>query len=187
MMTQISLIDNHSERVLESLISFFSNAENLKKVVQIVTEETQEAEQVWYDLWDLSFLATAQGEQLDQWGVIVGQSRLFSWSDDEYRKAIETKILANKSTGTPEEIIEIARRVLDPLPWYQWGGQAHYVIVWFISTLYSADWTDYVEDLLLQATPAGVSFSVTGAPFTGAYRLDSGPGLDVGKLAGTII
>lgn len=66
-----------------------------------------------------------RGVQLDRIGRLVGQPR--SGTDDEhYRYYLRARIRANKSSGTPEEIIAVFQAMLGAteLPWYTPGGNA---------------------------------------------------------------
>jgi len=57
-------------------------------------------------------LSTATGAQLDQYGQLVGMDRIANCQDDDYRRLISAKILANRSTGKPDELIAIAALLL---------------------------------------------------------------------------
>lgn len=56
------------------------------------------------DMW----IETAVGEQLDICGKHVDISR-GGRADEEYRRALQTKVVANVGSGTPEVIIEVAK------------------------------------------------------------------------------
>ncbi len=64
--------------------------------------------QVAEDRW----LTTAEGQQLDNLGDILQQPR--TSSDDElYRSRLRARILINKACGTAEELIHLARMLVD--------------------------------------------------------------------------
>jgi hypothetical protein len=55
----------------------------------------------------------AIGDQLDKWGLIVGEVR-GGLRDDDYRRFINARILTNRSHGTTDELIAIAQLVTAP-------------------------------------------------------------------------
>lgn len=59
--------------------------------------------------WDL---INATGETLNQIGRLVGQPRM-ALVDDDYRRYIAARIVANKSTGRIEDLVLITKLVLD--------------------------------------------------------------------------
>lgn len=66
-------------------------------------------------LWQLlteRAVDTAIGVQLDQLGSIVGQER-GGLDDDDYRRYIRARIMANRSRGTVEDLLRVARLVVD--------------------------------------------------------------------------
>ncbi|MEE8385484.1 MAG: hypothetical protein V3S01_06175 [Dehalococcoidia bacterium] len=58
-------------------------------------------------------LPNATGDALDQWGSLVGERR-GGLDDDDYRVFIEAKLLVLRSNGSPDELIEIFRRITAP-------------------------------------------------------------------------
>lgn len=95
-------------RAIDLLATQFQGAENLKKLVRIVTRPLQELEQVLTDLRDKRHLDDAFGAQLDGLGELVVEPR--NGRDDEtYREALRIRIFINVSDGEPETIITVLR------------------------------------------------------------------------------
>src|SRR6187551_1217545 len=80
---------------------------NLQKVIQAICALAQDVENVNWELKTERWLSTAEGQQLDEIGVILGLPRLPNESDEDYRERLQFQIFINTSSGTPEEIIRI--------------------------------------------------------------------------------
>ena len=63
-------------------------------------------EDVNFDLLQSLIFENAAGAQLDIWGAIVGEDR-GPLGDADYRRFILARILVNRCTGTPDELIRI--------------------------------------------------------------------------------
>lgn len=62
---------------------------------------------VWTnDLGQPGYLGSAAGSNLDQWGALIGQPRS-GLTDEEYRRFISARPMANRSTGTIDELTAI--------------------------------------------------------------------------------
>jgi hypothetical protein len=55
---------------------------------------------------------TAIGDQLDALGALVGQARA-GLSDDNYRRYVRARIMANRSKAIVEDLLQVARLILD--------------------------------------------------------------------------
>jgi len=79
-------------------------AENLKAMVGIFVDKVQELE-TQLALFDTKRnITNATGQHLDNIGEIAGEPRL-GRDDTEYRQAIQSRLLINQSSGTPEEML----------------------------------------------------------------------------------
>ena len=100
-------IEDHVDIALGRLFSQFDDAVNLRDVIRIFAERIQIEESLAYDVLVDRLLANAFGAQLDQYGTIVSEPR-DGLTDDEYRRAINAKILAGKRLSrTRNNLIEI--------------------------------------------------------------------------------
>lgn len=112
---------NHQSEVLALLTSQFSDSTLLRALIRIFCGPPdthlntlwtiQELEKVFIRLLSERFLdSTVQGELFDKLGEVVGRRRGFS-EDDEYLAELYLQIGINTSTGTPEELITIAKNI----------------------------------------------------------------------------
>ena len=85
--------------------------EHLAALVDALAEHIQEVEDAYWQLFEERRLAVAAGAQLDVLGSIVGQSRN-GHVDADYRTHIQARILANASSGTAEELLELVRALV---------------------------------------------------------------------------
>ncbi len=127
------------------------------------------------------------GAQLDQVGALVGQPRN-GLADEDYRRYCRAKILTNKSCGELERLIKISRLILD-LPAAR--ILVHYedyatVIVRIADVAISGDLADILIGFLRKAKAGGVRLVLEWSESLpeDTFRFDSGPGFDVGHLAG---
>lgn len=104
----------HADQAINHLIEFFRKGPRNQAYLRAVCAQLQELEQLFFDLYQQSFLSNAEGTQLDQLGEIVGEARQ-DRTDTLYRAAIRVRILVNKSNGRTEELITIALRYLEAL------------------------------------------------------------------------
>jgi len=102
----------HDTEALARLIEQFKELPNIAALINAYTEQTQDDEDVFWDLLLERALSTAIGAQLDGLGEIVGEERL-GRSDDDYRLAITARIKRNVMSGTGDEILEILALLTD--------------------------------------------------------------------------
>lgn len=143
-------------------IDVYREKADLLKLMSAFFEETQELEDVAFQLFTGFRLSTAQGAQLDAIGETVGVDRN-GLEDSNYRIRIRTRILLNQSSGTPEEIIAVVRRILSDL-----GAPPTLKYTPLYPAAYRLDAVGVVPDSLayeaslamLEATAAGVGASL---------------------------
>lgn len=175
------LIESHEEEMLERLISFFDNAENVKKLLSIAMDQVQDIEQTMYDLWWLCLLENAEGVQLDQYGRVLGQSRM-ELGDDDYRKMLLVRVQINRGQGEVTRLIDVMTKLVNDTVWYRGVYPAFFSLVWFVTPAMSGNYELFLKETVLELTPAGVGYEILEAPAVDAFRFDIGPGLDEGKL-----
>jgi len=108
----IERIDNHAEQALGRFTSQYAHAETLKDVTGVFVGRYQTLEDVVQELLRNRWIEGAQGQQLDELGAIVGETRL-ERIDAAYRPAIILRAELNRSGGEPESIIGWVRRAFD--------------------------------------------------------------------------
>lgn len=105
-------ITNHTARVRARIRQQFKGKANYDAFLNLMASPAQDIEDALYDLLTLRAIDTAEGDQLDNLGTIVGQER-GGLDDDTYRLYLRARIGANKSNGTYTDLIRIARLILD--------------------------------------------------------------------------
>ncbi|MFB6371637.1 MAG: hypothetical protein ABEN55_00645 [Bradymonadaceae bacterium] len=109
----LEYIPNYPEIAVDSLPTAFRQADDARALVASLAEGAQMLEDELFDLIVSSFLSTARGDQLDQWGELCGEPRQ-DLEDEDYRVFIHGRMMVNRSDGTPDELIEIYQRLTAP-------------------------------------------------------------------------
>lgn len=124
--TKVTQITDHRARAAAMFYRQFRNSPKLKAYFDAWMVQVQELEDA---LWALlvDTLETAIGAQLDQIGAVLKFGRGVL-NDATYRLALRAVILARKSTGTPEDLIAVARTFLDTITFDYTEGSASVVI-----------------------------------------------------------
>ncbi len=105
---KIDYIADWKKRLRGRLYTQFRNKVTWEGWVQLLgrqAQDTEDAAQSLLTLWDI---ANSEGVNLDRIGRAIGQKRLGS-DDATYRLYLFARVLANKSSGTPEEIYSVMR------------------------------------------------------------------------------
>jgi hypothetical protein len=84
----------------------------IEKILVILSEQAQELENALWDVYYYRSIDNAFGAVLDTLGALVGQPRN-GLDDADYRRYIRARIVANKSNSTVEDLILIARLILN--------------------------------------------------------------------------
>lgn len=105
-MSRMTQNNNISTDAIDRLLTQFKDQANIEALIQVYTDEMQEIEDVLFELRDNRSLDTAEGDQLDVLGAIVGQDR-GGRSDADYLNYIILKIAQNTSRGTAEDVFAI--------------------------------------------------------------------------------
>ncbi len=160
----------------------------ISDLIAILMAPLQEVEDVFQQLLTECSVTTAVGAQLDVVGALVGCRRK-GLGDDVYRTHIRATVSVNKSGGTINELLAIARLVLldDTITLdFKNHGTAAYTLM--LVGAVSTDIATAVATFVQRATSAGVRARVqySTTPADQWFRFDSGPGFDVGHLTGGI-
>lgn len=105
-------ITDHGQRALDRLPEQFKEQPNLASYLAVFTDQVQDIEDAFWQLFVERSIDTAVGAQLDMLGVIVGQERE-GRADEDYRRLIRARIKTNRSSGTINELATITRLVLN--------------------------------------------------------------------------
>jgi len=124
-------IPNHRAVALRELLSQFRNSPRLRALTETIGQVAQIAEDEWWNVYQGRVLELAEGDALDKLGELVGEAR-WSLTDDEYRRIIRARVMANICDDSIEELIAI---------WIQLTGPA---LQYRYNPLYPAGFTLYV-------------------------------------------
>lgn len=102
----IATISNHDEQAKNRLITQFRSKPNIDAFLGVYTTEVQGLETIYFQLLENRSIDASVGTQLDLIGTILNETRE-GLSDSDYRLKLIAKIAANISQGTPEDMINI--------------------------------------------------------------------------------
>ena len=107
-------VTNVEQLSLEMLIDRFKRP-RIEGMVSALVEPIQRLENGLCDIMHRRLLGNpeTEGEQLNVIGRIVGRPHRGGLDDADYLRLIEAQIEANRSSGTPEELLDVARRVMN--------------------------------------------------------------------------
>lgn len=150
------------------------------ELLAAVSAEVQEVEDMWLAMLASNAIDAAVGDQLDQIGALVAQPRGGAL-DVDYRRRIRAKVATNRSLGLVEDIVRLARLVVNDAGVavsLQNAGFASYIL----SLSGNAVTDDTAADLaafMRKATSAGVRGVLESATVDDddAFTLDGPAGL----------
>jgi hypothetical protein len=177
--------DDHATALAEDLLSWLRGQPKMLALTSAVGSQVQELEDSLLDLRQDRLIAGAIGEQLEQFGVLVGEPR-GSLADEDYRRFIQARILSNLCEGTPDELMTILRIIAGPVATgtdvvYRRRSVASFSLEYERGAALPADAAVRVGLQMVSVSPAGVELDVVEG-VTPAFRFDAGPGFDLGKL-----
>jgi hypothetical protein len=162
---------------------------DFEKLLIALVSPAQDIENMFQQLLTQRGLQTAVGVQLDQLGALVGCARAGN-PDDTYRRYIGAQILVNQSCGQINRLLLITRVIInDPTATLKARFEPNATVVIFIGE--SAVTYDVASGLIvfIRAAKAGgvrLILKFSEYPADETFTLDSGPGLDIGHLAGAL-
>jgi len=112
MSTSLSKVTSHELAGLGLMVEQFKEATNFRELIGSYLRQAQEVEDsLWAVL--LMTMANAEGDQLDEvYGNLVGIERN-GRTDADYRIALQAQISINRSSGTYDELLRLARLLVD--------------------------------------------------------------------------
>lgn len=113
MSQDVTQITTHAALALARLVEQYKGKPLFSALLNCITPQVQQIEDMLFSVRDGLQLANAVGAQLDVIGRIVGQAREAS-NDAEYRLRIAARIRANLSTGSTESILSVFSLLLPP-------------------------------------------------------------------------
>jgi len=101
-MGEIVRITDYYAEALELFIEQYKNSTNLQEVIRSSTLQADDLETAIFEVRDLFYIDTAEGEQLDVIGRVRNEERL-GRNDNDFRAAIQLRI-SLKISGTIRQI-----------------------------------------------------------------------------------
>lgn len=158
----------------------------VQNLIAVLAGPAQDIENALQQLLLNRAVDTAEGVQLDQLGVLVGQPR-GGLSDDDYRRYLRARIATNRSGGVTEDLIRVASLIVNNVSavYHVERSGVATVVVRVAGVAVTPATGHTLFTFLDQAASAGVRLMVLWSESVPAstFTLDSGPGLDVGHLA----
>jgi len=106
-MAELIQILDYDEDTLDKILEQFKNSDNLKSIIKAANISANELEDALFEIRDLFWLGTAEGNQLDVIGIIWGVPRS-GLNDTDYLQIIISRI-AIINSGEPESIISLIK------------------------------------------------------------------------------
>jgi hypothetical protein len=180
-------IPAHAQRSIDRAAAYIKDKPNFQAFIAAFTGSVFDLETMFAGLKVAFVIDTATGAQLDAVGEIVQQPR-DGRTDALYRMALRARVLANKASGTAEELYNIVRTVvpsatcaLTPYP------PASFVLQVFDYAFTADEWAQ-LDSFFSEAVAAGVNGTLQGMFGSRAtsFTLDgtSAQALDTGLLSG---
>lgn len=179
---------DHTADAVSMLLEQFRPATKLQGWLTAYIDQIQEIETALDPLISAREIDNATGITLDNLGSVVGESRK-GRADALYRVYIKVRILVNRSTGTAGELMTVAQLIAEQTAQDVWYQENDPKTVFIRARNFADSYPDETAALLRLAKPAGtrlVYVYAADADDDNLFTFDSGPGLDVGKLAGSI-
>ncbi len=184
----IDQVSDFQERTLGRLLSQFKGKVRIEALLTATATVVQELEDLFIgQLLNESEFDVAAGVHLEAWGKLVGEQR-GGLLDEDYRRFISAKILANKCLGRTDEFIRIFDLVTGD------SEVRENKLLWLGFELYtyrqsgddlSDDLKSRIFRMLESIRPDGVNMTLVEVPF-GYFGFEEDPdalGYDVGLFA----
>lgn len=157
----IARIDDHALSGLELLLEQYKRKPRIAALIASELTQIQALEDAAWDVLIKRLIDYAVDEQLVVLGRIVGQDPIEGENDELFRLRIRTRIRANRSLGTSNDVIAVALLALEGFA-TEWTYEERYpasFIVDIIDTV-SAQTAQLTAEFLRLAKAPGVGFSV---------------------------
>ena len=181
-MSELVYIPNFRDVASSLLLSQYRESPRVQALVRACAGAAQEIEDIGFDLLVSTTITAASGWVLDQWGAVVGEER-GDLDDEDYRRFIEARILANLSDDSTDRMIKIFEIVAGPgeVRHFDLFPAAYALTIKRNSPLTGAI-RSRIRALMEEIKPAGVGLTLIEGT-SEAYQYDIGPGLDQGEFS----
>lgn len=179
---------DHAERGLAKLLEQFKGKPRIEALLRAYLNRVQELENAAWEVINYRLLENAEGVQQDIIGRIVGRGRN-ALSDTDYFYALKGQIRINRSSGRPEDLIDVTRLSIPSGFVFSYGEFYPATVIISISGAVSFNISILFENLL--RTKAGgvrlfLSYSEAAPANTFTFASGSTPELDTDQGFGDI-
>ncbi len=186
MTSPVDKITDYQQRLRDDMLSQLYADPVHEAIADAIALEDQRFEDVAYDVLTKRLLDNATGDILDVIGRIARVDRL-GRTDDEYRSVIQVWIAAHDSDGGIDQILWIVQTLLSEVCEYRIYPPAAYRLTYVTATPISAQQVEDAAAVIDLATSAGVGYQLSEGDDPDAFRFNSGPGFNQGKLGNRIV
>lgn len=170
-MAEWTTVTDYDERARDRMLSQWREAPRIQSLLEAAAACCQTLEGEIDDLITQRTLANATGDNLDQYGNLIGEQRL-GLTDDEYRVIIAARILINNSESTADDVFAIFKQLLNevnpPTTATVFDYQEYYPKLVCMrahrETAISDVFAGRVSVMMELARPIGTAFLLTEAP-----------------------
>lgn len=186
MTSPVTKITDYQQRLRDDMLSQFFGDPVHEAISDAIALELQRFENVAHDVLTKRLLGNAVGDILDVIGRLARVDRL-GRTDDEYRAVIQVVLAAYDSDGGIDQILWIMQNLLDATCEYRIYPPAAYRLTCLTDTPISSQQEEDAARVMELATSAGVGYQLSEGDDTDAFRFNSGPGFNQGKLGHRIV
>lgn len=186
MTSPVDKITDYQQRLRDDMLSQLYDDPVHEAIADAISLEYQRIENVAHDVLTKRLLDNATGDILDVIGKVVRVDRL-SRTDDEYRAMIQVWIAAHDSDGGIDQILWIVNTLLTQTCEYRIYPPAAYRLTYVTGTPISTQQAEDAATIIDLATSAGVGYQLSEGDDPDAFRFNSGPGFNQGKLGNRIV
>lgn len=176
-------ITDHADRAVNRLAEQYKKPK-IEAFLRALVHPLQSIETVAFQVYTERNVDTAIGAQLDILGRIVGQER-GGYGDDAYRRLIRARIAVNRSDGTLEELLTIARLIIDDEDVVVVAEPQYPATIVLKATeaAITAETAGIALDFLQEAAAGGVRVMFEYFTIAPVFSFANGPGLGFGDGA----
>jgi len=186
MTSPVTQITDHIARMKADILGAYQDDPIALAICDVIGAEVQRLENFLYSVLTNIILANAEGAVLDRIGKIVRAYR-GARSDDEYRALISVIIAAYNSESGVDQILWIVQNLIGETCEYRKYPPAAYRLSYVTATTISDQLAADAARVMEIATSAGVGYQLSEGASTDAFRFNSGPGFNDGKLGHRIV
>lgn len=168
----------HKNQSLNKFIHQFRDKKNIVTLINIISEQLNDLEEVLAQLNDNRGIDKAQGPQLDVLGIYKNVLRL-GLQDEEYRQSIKNQIALDSSNGSSAAVVNSSRIILGGKQ-FQYSESYPARCEVFVA---GAKCNQYQYNLIKKTTPIGVSLGIRFCEREEAFGFN---GNDISKGYGSI-